>query len=167
MKPLNIPNQVADATFENLGDLCERFHGRLFLSPFNVAYVISREINLFGQLLLTQASFFSSNADGLSQDFINSTRRMHFMKSKQNSKTELPTIGWYLFCLNPCHWEDAWFKIANIKTRIIALKQQERTLVCSRRFAFVALTYAINFISISKQNHLNSQASDKARTKGL
>jgi len=75
MEESNVPNQIANATLKHFGNFCQRFQGDFSLGALDGANVISGQIHLFCQFLLTEASFLSFDSNCLSQEPINFSRR--------------------------------------------------------------------------------------------
>ncbi len=100
----NVPGEVSHAAFESFCKLRKSFERDLLFRPFDVANVISCQIRLFRQLFLAQTGLLPLDADGFSQNTIDSARRrMHSFLSKQNAEIELPTNGWYFSRFCACH----------------------------------------------------------------
>jgi hypothetical protein len=118
----NIQNKVSHAAFECLCNLHKRFERDFLFCPFNITNIISRQVSLLRQLLLTEPGLLSPDTDGFSQNAIDSARRrLHSFQSNQNIKNELPTIGWYFTQFNTCNFRADYPKISMLEDRAVAL----------------------------------------------
>jgi hypothetical protein len=70
----NIPNEITNTAIENFCDLRQRFERHFFFGSFNVADIISSQIDLFREFFLAETGLLPLGANGFPQDPIDSAR---------------------------------------------------------------------------------------------
>jgi hypothetical protein len=95
-----LKKKVPDGNFNRLGDAQQGFNGDNFFSTFNLADIFGVQIHRFGQLLLSETSFFTIQPNGITNDFSMPKNRLflrvrHALKNAETSLWLTPATCWY------------------------------------------------------------------------